>query len=293
MRPVPPHRSEPGASPKGSPFDPRALVAFFLLAYLLSWAWVVPLAVTGHTVFQGQGWPTHFPGLLAPLVAAFIVTAWSTGRSGTRDLLARMGRWRIGWRWWIAALSPLLFLGLAIAVIAIVGGTVPNLGDFAQFSGLPSGLGLVGVALVVLVVDGFGEETGWRGYALPQLQKRYSPLTSTLILAGLWAGWHIPLFFALHSYQGFSAGTALGFAFGLTCGAVVATWLYNHTGGSILAIVVWHGLYDVASGTKAATGGSATIAAVVSMMIMIQAVVLVGLEIRAGRRGQPSVLGPP
>jgi len=56
----------------------------------------------------------------------------------------------------------------------------------------------------------------------------------------------------LHSYQGFSAGTALGFAFGLTCGAVVATWLYNHTGGSILAIVVWHGLYDVASGTKAA-----------------------------------------
>ena len=293
MHPVAPSRSEPGTGSKGGPFDPRALVAFFLLAYLLNWAWVIPLAATGHTVFQGMGWPTHFPSLLAPLVAAFIVTACTTGRSGARDLLGRMGRWRIGWRWWVAALSPVGFLALAIAGIAVTGGTLPEAGDFAQFSGVPSGLGLVGVALVILVVDGFGEETGWRGYALPQLQKRYSPLTSTLILAGLWAGWHIPLFFALHSYQGFSAGTTIGFAFGLTCGAVVATWLYNHTGGSILAVVVWHGFYDVVSGTKAATGGSGTIAAVVSTMIMVQAVVLVGLEIRAGRRGRPSLLGPP
>ena len=291
--PVPPGRSEAGAPTRDSPFDPRALVAFFVLAYLLNWAWVIPLAATGRTVAQGHGWPTHFPGLLAPLAAAFIVTAWTTGRSGIRDLLRRMGRWRIGWHWWIAALSPLFFLGFAIAVIAAVGGALPRAGEFARFSGLPSGLGPVGVALVIVVVNGFGEETGWRGYALPQLQKRFSPLTSTLILAGLWGGWHIPMFFTLDSYRGFSAGTAAGFAFGLMCGAVVATWLYNHTGGSILAVVLWHGLYNVASGTKAATGGSAAIAAVVSTMIMVQAVVLVGLEIRAGRHGQHSVLGPP
>ena len=254
---------------------------------------MIPLAVTGHTVFQGRGWPSHFPSLLGPMVAAFVVTAWTTGRHGVRDLLRRMGRWQIGWRWWIAALSPLAFLGLALAVIAATGGTLPKAGDFAQFSGLPSGLGLVGVALLILVVDGFGEETGWRGYALPQLQKRFSPLTSTLILAGFWAGWHIPQFFALHSYKGFSAGTGVGFAFGLTCGAVVATWLYNHTGGSILAVVVWHGFYNVVSGTKAATGGSGTIAAVVSTMIIVQALVLIGLEIRAGHHGHRSILGPP
>ena len=198
--------TECGPGREGSGFNARALVAFFAIAYLVSWAWVIPLAVTGHTVFQGRGWPSHFPSLLGPMVAAFVVTAWTTGRFGVRDLLRRMGRWRIGWRWWLAALSPLGFLGLALGVVAASGGTLPRTGDFAQFSGLPSGLGVVGVALLIVVVNGFGEETGWRGYALPQLQKRFSPLTSTLILAGCWAGWHIPQFFALHSYKGFSAG---------------------------------------------------------------------------------------
>jgi len=269
------------------------LVAFFALSYALSWAWLIPLAATGHKVLQGRGWPTHFPSLVGPMLAAFIVTAWTTGRSGVRDLLRRMGSWRIGWRWWLVALSPLAFLGVAIAGMAATGKTIPRSGEFARYSGLPSGLGIVGVALLIVVIDGFGEETGWRGYALPHLQKRFSPLTATLILAGFWAAWHIPGFFALQSYNGFSAGTGVGFVFGLACGAVVATWLYNRTGGSILAVAVWHGLYDAASGTKAATGGSATIAAVVSTLIIVQAFVLVGLELRAGRHGHPSIMVPP
>ena len=290
---VPTDVGELAQDQEGSTFNVRALVAFFAIAYALSWAWVIPLALTGHAVFQGRGWPSHFPSLLRPMLAAFVVTAWTMGHYGIKDLLGRMSRWRIGWKWWFAALSPLAFLGLALGLIGVSGRAVPKVGDFAQFSGLPSGLGVVGVALLIVVVDGFGEETGWRGYALPQLQKRFSPLTSTLILAGFWAGWHIPSFFALRSYQGFSAGTGIGFVFGLTCGAVVATWIYNRSGGSILAVVVWHGIYDVVSGTRAATGGSGTIAAVVSTFIIVQALLLVVLEIRAGRRGMRSILGPP
>ncbi len=273
-------------------FNIKALVAFFVLSYTFSWAWVIPLAVTRHTVLQGRGWPTHFPSLLGPMLAAFVVTASTFGRSGVSDLVRRMGRWRIGWQWWVIALSPLAFLVLALGVVFVSGGKMPEIGDLASFSGLPSGLGIVGVALLIVVIDGFGEETGWRGFALPELQKRFSQLTSTFIVAGCWAAWHIPQFFALHSYNDLSAGSAVGFAFGLACGAVVATWLYNRTGGSILAVVVWHGLYDVVAGTRAATGGPGTIAAVVSTLIMLQAFVLVGLEIRASRRGHRSVLGP-
>jgi membrane protease YdiL (CAAX protease family) len=272
--------------------DARALVAFFGLSFALSWAWVIPFAVTGHTVFQGRWWPTHFPALLAPMLAAFIVTARTSGRTGVRDLLRRMGRWRIGWRWWLVTLSPLCFLGVAFAGVAATGGSLPPAGKFTQFSGLPSGLGIVGVALAITVIDGFGEETGWRGYALPQLQKRFSPITSTVIVAVAWAAWHIPQFAALHSYAGFSAGTGIGFLFGLICGAFVATWLYNNTGGSILAVAVWHGVYDTVAGTAAATDGSATIAAIVSTFIMVQAFGLVGLEIRATRHGSRSILRP-
>jgi uncharacterized protein len=273
-------------------FDPKPLVVFFLLAYVLSWSWVIPIAITGHTVREGKGWPTHFPALIGPMLAAFAVTAWTTGGPGVRDLCDRMRRWRIGWRWWLVTVSPLAFVGIAIGVVAVTGGTLPPATEFARISGLPAGLGILGVALTIVAVDGFGEETGWRGYALPQLQQRFTPLTATAIIAGCWAAWHIPEFFLLDSYKGFSAARGIGFVFGLTCGAVVATWLYNRAGASILAVAVWHGIFNVAAGTKAATAGSGTIAAVVSTLIMVQAFVLVGLELRARHYGKPSILGP-
>jgi uncharacterized protein len=84
-----------------------------------------------------------------------------------------------------------------------IAGKLRARGDFARFSGLSAGLGILGVAAVITIVNGSGEETGWRRYALPQLQRRFYPLTATLILASGWADWHIPQFFFLDSYKGF------------------------------------------------------------------------------------------
>lgn len=271
-------------------FDAKPIVGFFVLAYAISWAWVIPWAASGHTVFQGQGWPTHFPSLVGPLLAAFAVTAWTTGRAGVGDLVARMGRWRIGWRWWAAVLSPLAFFLAVLAVMAAVGADVPARRDFARFSGLPEGIGIVGVALLVTVVNGFGEETGWRGYALPQLQCRFGPIAATLIIAVFWAGWHIPQFFFLHSYKDLSVVMLPVFVFGLACGAIVWTWVYNRT-GSILAVAVWHGIYNVTGATKAATGGSGVIASAMWTFVVVTAILLLVLERRAHRAGRPSIMG--
>ena len=90
------------------------------------------------------------------------------------------------------------------------------------------------------------------------------------------------------NYREGGAGTYLGMLPGLFCGAVVLTWLYDHT-GSVLLAAFWHGLHNVASGTQAAAG---TVAAVVTTLVMAQAVLLVGWEVRAHRRGTP-VLGAP
>jgi membrane protease YdiL (CAAX protease family) len=77
--------------------------------------------------------------------------------------------------------------------------------------------------------------------------------------------------------------------FGLACGSIVLTWLYNGTGGSILACAVWHGLYNLETGTAAA---NSTIQAVTSAFVYVLAFLLVGLELRSRRRGGPSILGP-
>src|SRR5215203_5958705 len=79
------------------------LASFFLLAYGISWACWLPIAFSGGIVRSGNALPTHFPGLLGPMIAAIIVTAITEGRAGLRDLLARMGRWRVGLRWWLFA----------------------------------------------------------------------------------------------------------------------------------------------------------------------------------------------
>jgi membrane protease YdiL (CAAX protease family) len=100
---------------------------------------------------------------------------------------------------------------------------------------------------------------------------------------------HLPQFFVIATYRNSSPVQYVGFFLGLTCGAVILTWLYNRSRGSILLVAVWHGLYNFVSGTQAATG---MLAAVVTALVMIQAVVLIVLELRARRRGRPSVLGP-
>ena len=277
----------PREAPSRSRLDVKALVAFFALAYALSWSWAIPLAVAHLVVRRGEAWPTHYPLLLGPAIAAVVVTAWTMGRPGVRDLLARVARWRVPLRWWLAAVSPAAFLGLALIGMAAAGKALPSAADFGRYSGTPA-IGLVGV-LLLIVFGAVGEETGWRGYALPQLQRRFSPLTSSLILAVLWFGWHLPQFFMIATYRNSSPVQYVGFFLGLTCGAVILTWLYNRSGGSILLVALWHGLYNLVSGTQAATG---MLSAVVTTLVMIQAVVLVILELQARRRGQPSILGP-
>jgi membrane protease YdiL (CAAX protease family) len=232
----------------GSQLNVQALVVFFVLAYALSWSWVIPLAAVHETVRRGVGWPTHLPALLGPAVAALVVTACTMGRPGVRDLGARMARWRVPLRWWLVAVSPLMFMGLALAAVTAAGRALPSVGGFGRFSGTPA-IGLAGVALIIFV-GALGEETGWRGYALPQLQRRFSPLASSLILAGLWFGWHLPQFWVIATYRDFAPAQYVGMFCGLACGAIVLTWLYNRSGGSILLVAAWHALYNVVSATQ-------------------------------------------
>jgi uncharacterized protein len=266
------------------------VVLFVVLAYASSWSWVIALAVAGDTVVQGRGWPTHFPSLLGPLLAAVLCAAMA-GRRELRGLVATMVRWRIGWRWWLVATSPALFLLVALGALQLAGADLPEPRAFAGFSGLPAGWGVVGVGAAVVLVVGFGEETGWRGYLLPALQRRRGPVAATALVAGVWVAWHLPQFFVIRTYQDFPLAMLPVFFVGMAGGAVVLTWLYNHT-HSVLACAVWHGLYNIAGATAAASSGSGIIAAAVWTFVVLLALLLLALEWRAARTGRSSVLAP-
>ena len=241
------------------------LATFFALAYMLSWTVWVPMALTGQRVAPGSS-ATHFPGLLGPALAAVLTPLLAGDAAALATLRRRL--WHIAspaWRFWAISASPLLFLALALAAAAATGQGLPLLDDFARYSGLPA-LGLPAVLLLVLVCNGFGEEIGWRGFALPRLQARFGPLAGTLVLALLWAAWHAPTFFIVETYRSMSLPMLIfGLGLGIVCGAIVLSHVSHLTGGSVLAAAVWHSCYNMTTATAASSG---IVAAVTTTCVM-------------------------
>jgi membrane protease YdiL (CAAX protease family) len=270
----------------------RPIVTFFVLAYVLAWSyWFTLIAID---VDVRPGGASHLPGLAAPMLSAIIVTALADGRLGMRDLGARMMRWRTQPRWYLAALTPLLFFALFATVLAIAGEGWPARGDFGRTNGAPL-VGAFGVWVLIFAVNSYGEETGWRGFALQRLQKTRSPLRSAIIIAALWAPWHIPAFFLLPDYQ--DLGWAIpGFFLGIFAGSVLLTRLYNGSGSSIPIVVLWHANYNFVVASEA---GQGMLAFLVSALVMVWGVSLVVDEVRAKRSGHPAGpmsghrIGPP
>lgn len=266
------------------------LLSYFVLAYALSWAYWIPMALTGRTVAPGSS-DTHLPGLLGPMLAAFLTPLLAGDVAGFRSLLRRLVRVsKPAWRFWMWSLSPLVFLVIALLIAAASGKGMPPVGDFALYSGAPP-VGLAGAFALALFFNGYGEETGWRGFALPRTQVLFGPLGGTLLLALLWAGWHAPAFAIVETYRVMSpALIVFGFGLGIACGAIVLAHVSHVTGGSVLSVVVWHALYNMTSATAASRG---LIGAVTTACVMVWAAILVIAELRRPRSASLLLVEPP
>ena len=239
------------------------VLSYFLLAYALSWAWDVPLALRGADVRMGVGWPTHLPALLGPAVAAIVVTAAVDGKAGLADLGRRMVRWRGGWRWWAVVVGTLSVALLGVVVPLVTGAAVPRPEEFTGYTGIGS-ITPLGVVLVAFLVNGLGEETGWRGFAADRLLRGHG-LPWTALVVGLgWAGWHLPFFWLVGGFRSMGP-LAVGWLVGLLAGSVVLTYLYRQGGRSILLVAAWHTAYNLTSATKA-TG--AVVGTVTSVLVI-------------------------
>ena len=243
---------------------------YSVLACAITWALVFPL------VASSQGWidatlsPNwHALGALGPISAAFIVAHVVGGGRAAKELLGGMRRWRVGIVWFsLAALSPFVLFATAIIILRVAGNPWPDLGALA--SDRYANLAWIGGVIVSSVAYGVGEETGWRGFALPRLQSGRGALSATFVLTALWALWHVPFFFYRLE---FGAVQVVGFFVGLLAGAVWLTCLYNSTGGSVLMAILWHTAWNLVSLIAAVVSVAAL--SLMSVTIMVAAVAIV------------------
>ena len=217
---------------------------YFVIAFAFTWVFWWLAALGARDVIPALPGITVI-GTFGPLVAAVIVTAQESGRAGLRSLLSRILHWRVAPIWYaVALLGPLVITLVAMVLeVVVLGGQPPSLGTLIRE--LPSTLlTLVVNAVYMLIFVTLGEEVGWRGYALPALQARYSALISSLILGALWALWHLPVFFNPDtSYSNLPFFLFLPFIVPV---AVLMTWLFNSTGGSVLMAMFFHAVINTA-----------------------------------------------
>jgi len=213
----------------------HSLVIGVILMFLLTWP--IDLANAGVLPFK-------VPLPIALLVgygivaASLIMTGITLGKSGVAALLRRFLLWRVGWKWYLTAffLLPVMYI-ISVFLNAALSKTPVDFSTVLayQIFGPSANLTLLIIPYFLFEVFTNGEEIGWRGYVLPRLQAKYSALVSTLIVGVIWGIWHIPKFIP-HWELGVFAWVMVDFM----AKAVLLTWIYNNTKGSLLLATLFH-----------------------------------------------------
>ncbi len=208
------------------------LAAYFALAYAFSWsAWGVLAAA------RLPPGPSHslllILGGFGPAVSAFCVASIAEGTDGVQMLKSRLFRWRVALKWYAwALLVPIVLFYISYLAYRGAGGQVADTGVVPPAYAYPV------LLIYVFFLGGGQEEPGWRGYALPYLLTKYSPLSSSLILGVFWVMWHLPLFFLPDAAQ-----ASIPFGWYVLNGialSVIFTYLFCSTSGSVPLAMLLH-----------------------------------------------------
>lgn len=245
------------------------LALFFLLTYVLSW-WSAP--------FMNGGLLPHGPAL-----AALILVALTTGRTGMREFWNGLTHWRAGW-WYLAGPSVIIaYTGIALVINLLSGAALAEAPRFLY----------IGVFIQLMFFGGQWEEPGWTGYALPRLEERFANRPNgnwiaALVLGFFRALWHLPLFLygTLYWFDIF----VFSFAF-----QIIIAWLYHKSGKSVPAVMLFHFVSNVMGATLSPVFAGAERLAFYALFVSLAAVfavVLVWLsQLEFGKRKVKAVQG--
>jgi uncharacterized protein len=248
---------------------------FYILAFGFSWLGMISAVLASRGIA-----PFYRPYFLVlsifyaigPALAAVIVSQVVQGKTGVQNLLKGLLRWRVGLVWYIVAV-------LGSAVLLLAAQLITKLLGFSVTIAVPP------VELSPYVIFSFGvnflantcEEIGWRGFALPHLQKRHNALYATLIVGILWGLWHLPLVFLASPMSKYPFLWFISIA----ADAFVYTWIYNSTQGSILLVALFHGSGNIV--VAFITGVSPVAYALVNCVVAIILIAALG-KVNLSRR---------
>ncbi len=259
--------------------NPVSLNTYLLLTFGSAWLIWSPLLIAEylHLTLPVPSLVFITLGSFAPTITALFLTWKYAGGSELCRLLGRALIWRVSPIWYVIAIAgPALIMLLAMGIHVLLGGTVP---DYVPF-GARWLIVAVNFILILLIGGPLGEEFGWRGFALPELETRFSPLWASLILGIIWSVWHLPLFFISDSAQhSLPFGMYVLLTIPLT---LMITWVYHSSGDSLLLVMVFHAAVNTWSGPlmiSPEAAGSARPLVLVVMLTWVVAILVTGFKV--------------
>jgi len=249
----------------------RPLLSYVLLACGLSWLVAIPLMLSRRGILDTEisdAW--EILAAFGPFAAALLI-AWSlNGRSGAAAIFKSLAHWRVNGFWFLfCVFTPGLLLLAAIILVLMSSGKMPDF-ESERAMAFSTLAGFVDLFIITGLVQGFGEEPGWRGFALPRLRQRFGPLAATLCLFPAWLLWHLPMFLTRPE---FGLAQWIGFSLGILSAAVWLTLIWDAT-QSLLMVVIWHAFINVHRSMALAVSTPLFLA--MGNVVLLGAVVIIG-----------------
>jgi len=257
---------------------------YLITAFAISWLGWGVLILTGTEPDFFNPW--KMLAAFGPSLAGLAAIAFHSGKAGLRNVWRQMTHFgQPRWFWYLISLiAPPAIMLASLYIHIALGGTGLAFNDPAEI------YRVIPVFLLVLFFSVLGEEVGWRGFALPWLQKRFSAFQSSLILGVIWTLWHLPLFWIPGDFH--QQLPLVWFLIQTVSITFLYTWMYNATRGSLLIILLLHAASNTAFGVlpmlPEAASGSLRPAWILNVLLVIAAclaVILNGRESMA--KGKP------